>query len=270
MGGRMSAFEPDLPSTCYRHRDRETFLRCSKCDRLICGSCYRDAPVGQLCPECAGTTTRVVNARNLGTGTPSAVLTIIVLTVGSYVLQRMNPQYVAEYAHIGWLVRAGEWWRVITAAFLHTGLLHIVFNMYALYALGPFIERQAGKLRFVGLYLACAVAGGIAFQAMSGGAAVGASGAIFGLFGAVLMETLPHRHTPSGDARFRQLVVLLGINLALPLIAPSIAWQAHIGGLVAGIFITWVWQKTPSGAEKLRVLLPYVLIVAGLSIVSFL
>jgi len=264
----MTDFEPGLPLTCYRHRNRETFLRCSKCDRLICGDCYRDAPVGQLCPECAGTTTRIVNARNLVAGTPSAVLTIIVITVVTYLFQGLNPQFEFEFTHFTRSVEAGEWWRVVTTAFLHNDTFHILFNMYALYILGPFIERQVGAPRFVGLYLASAVAGGVAFQAMTHhGGAVGASGAIFGLFGAVLVETLPQRHTPAGSARFRQLVLLLAINLALPLIIPLIAWEAHLGGLVAGMFITWAWQKTPSGAENLRVLLPYGLMVAGLLIV---
>lgn len=256
------------PATCHRHRDRVTYLRCSRCGRHICGDCSRDSPVGQRCPECAGATTRVVPARSIRSGISPAVLTIMVITVAAYLAQRANARFTVDYAHITPAVSAGEWWRVITATFLHSvgSIVHILFNMYALYVFGPYIERQAGTIRFVGLYLASAVTGGVVFQYLSEGAAVGASGAIFGLFGAVLVGTYPLRHTPAGAARFRQLLLLLAINLALPLLVRGIAWEAHVGGLVAGMIIVWAWQRIPPGpnADLMRTLVPSIIILVGL------
>ncbi|MYC84664.1 MAG: rhomboid family intramembrane serine protease [Acidimicrobiia bacterium] len=255
------------PATCYRHRDRITHLRCSRCGRHICAECSRDSPVGQRCPECAGVTTRVVPARSIRSGITPAVLVIILISVAAYLAQRVNAQFTIDYAHITPAVSAGEWWRVITATFLHStgSIVHILFNMYALYLFGPYIERQAGTGRFVALYLASAVVGGVAFQYMAEGAAVGASGAIFGLFGAVLVGTYPLRHTPAGAARFRQLLLLLAINLALPLLVRGIAWEAHVGGLVAGMLIVLAWQRIPPGpnADLVRTLVPSALLLVG-------
>lgn len=206
-------------------------------------------------------------ARSIRSGITPAVLVIILISVAAYLAQRVNARFTIDYAHVTPAVSAGEWWRVITATFLHStgSIVHILFNMYALYLFGPYIERQAGTVRFVALYLASAVAGGVAFQYLAEGAAVGASGAIFGLFGAVLVETYPLRHTPAGAARFRQLLLLLAINLALPLLVRGIAWEAHMGGLVAGMLIVWAWQRIPPGpnADLVRTLVPSVLLLVG-------
>lgn len=240
--------EPGATPRCYRHPDRSTFLKCSRCEKPICGFCSHDSPVGQRCHQCVSGSagTRVVTARGMSTFTP-AVLTIIVMSAVIYLMQRQNAQFTLDYAHLTELVRRGEWWRVITATFLHSrsSILHILFNMYALYLFGPRLERQLGAISFVGLYLSSAIAGGVAFQYLSDGGAVGASGAIFGLFGAVLVGTLPLRHTVHGAAQFRQLLLLLGINLALPLFASGIAWEAHVGGLVMGMVVAALWQRIP-------------------------
>ena len=118
------------PATCHRHRDRVTYLRCSRCGRHICGDCSRDSPVGQRCPECAGATTRVVPARSIRSGITPAVLTIMVITVTAYLAQRVNARFTIDYAHITPAVSAGEWWRVITATFLHStgSIVHILFT----------------------------------------------------------------------------------------------------------------------------------------------
>lgn len=209
--------------------------------------------------------------RRSGTITP-AVLAIIAVSAIAYLLQRLNPQITLDFAHITELVRRGEWWRPITAAFLHSrgSVLHILFNMYALYLFGPRLERQVGTVAFVGLYLASALGGGVAFQYLAEGGAVGASGAIFGLFGAVLVGTYPLRRTPHGADQFRRLLLLLGINLALPLLVPGIAWEAHVGGLVIGMIIVSLWQRIPPGsrAPALRGLVAYGLAAAGLLLLA--
>ena len=361
--GRMDSgtVSPSDSMRCYRHPDRSTSLRCSRCDRPICPFCSHDSPVGQRCPDCSrgSRATRVVNARRLATGITPAVLVIMVVSVVAYLVQRQNVQFTIDYAHITEAIRYGEWWRAVTAAFLHSrgSVLHIVFNMYALYLFGPRLERQVGTVSFVGLYLASAVSGAVAFQYLSDGGAVGASGAIFGLFGAVLIGTYPA--SPCGSAPgwvngsphavmapstvgtflrsftwghvrpgegvdlgagpcvavwvrpgkgpvtldvdsticavsgktkqgaavtpkswvitrcWRSVPVcgkglLLAINLALPLLVPGIAWEAHVGGLVAGMIIVSIWQRIPYGprAPVLRALAVYGLgVVALLAIV---
>ncbi len=212
----------------------------------------------------------MVAARGLSGRITPAVLTIIAVSVVAYLLQRMNTRITFEFAHITQLVRQGEWWRPLTAAFLHSqgSFLHIMFNMYALYLFGPRLEQRVGTVSFSGLYLASALAGGVAFQYFSEGAAVGASGAIFGLFGAVLVGTYPLRHTPQGADQFRRLLLLLGLNLALPLLVPGIAWEAHVGGLVMGMAVVALWRRIPSGAsaERTRNLVVYGLAALALAL----
>ena len=189
-----------------------------------------------------------MTARQLQSQRTPVVSAIIAITVVAYLIQRTNVQFTVDFALTTSKVRDGEWWRAITSAFLHAQtLIHIGFNMYLLYALGPRVERQVGGPAFAGLYFASALGGSAAFQYLAEGSAVGASGAVFGLFGAVLVGTYPIRHTPHGGAQFRQLLVLVGINLALPLIITNIAWQAHVGGLVAGAVIVAVWQRVKPG-----------------------
>ncbi len=247
---------------CYRHPDRATSLRCSRCDRAICPFCSHDSPVGQRCPECSrgGGAAQSVTARPLSRRATPAVIAIIALSAVVYLFQRQNALFNIDYAHYTAAVEQGEWWRIITAAFLHSrSFFHILFNMYALYLFGPGLERQIGAVSFTGLYLTSAAAGGALFQFLSEGGAVGASGAIFGLFGAVLVGVLPLRNTPQGAAHLRRLLILLAVNLALPLIAPNIAWEAHLGGLAAGMAVMALWQRLPQGpnARYLRALTVY-------------
>jgi membrane associated rhomboid family serine protease len=153
---------------------------------------------------------------------------------------------IGQFGQINGAVLDGEWYRMITAAFLHASMFHIFFNMYALNLFGPQIERQMGAVPFAAMYLATALAGSAAYLVAGQGAvAVGASGAIFGLFGAWIGATYRQRHTPSGRALFQRLAILLAINLALPLVYARIAWEAHVGGLVAGLLIVAAWQRIP-------------------------
>lgn len=266
--------------TCYRHVDRETRLSCSSCGRPVCVDCVRSAPVGQKCLECANPRDdqRVITSREMYGGLRSrapVTFAIIVLCVGVFVLQYvgLGGALAALGEQDNDLLRA-EPWRLITTAFLHGGPIHVAFNMYALSAFGPGIERQVGGPAFLGLYLASAIAGGAAFFAFDvliaggGSSAVGASGAIFGLFGATLGAAFRQRRTPAGQAGLRQLLTLLGINLALPLLVPQIAWQAHVGGLVAGVVIATVWGTTASGSRGSAVRIGISAAVALVSVAS--
>jgi membrane associated rhomboid family serine protease len=175
---------------------------------------------------------------------------IIAFTAAIFLIGALSPEaerwLFVNLAQFNILVNAGEWWRVFSAALLHASVMHILFNMYALYLFGPRLEQQVGSPAFAALYLASAGAGGAAAYVLLGTTSttplVGASGAIFGLFGAWIFVAWRMRNTPGGRSMFTNLMVLLGINLALPLFIPNIAWEAHVGGLVAGFAIAYVWS----------------------------
>lgn len=142
-------------------------------------------------------------------------------------------------------LEAGEWWRLFSPVLLHASFMHILFNMWALWILGPQIERGVGTWPFVGLYVASAAVGGV-FVFLLGDlntVAVGASGAIFGLFGVWFNWAVRRRNTLYGRALLRQIGFLLLINAAIPLFVPTIAWQAHLGGLIAGFAIGEIWSR---------------------------
>lgn len=235
----------DTIPVCYRHPDRTTRLRCASCGRPICPQCSIDTPVGQKCADCAKSTTRVVNGRAAVTTIPPATAVLLAINIGLFVVSSyLLPSLQSALDQYNPGVYGGEWWRLITGAFLHAGLLHIGFNMYALWLFGPQIERQVGSIPFAALYGSSLLWGAVAFLILvPGGAAVGASGAIFGLFGAWIAASYRIRNTPAGRRLWQQLIVLLGINLILGFVARNIAWQAHLGGLAAGVLIVILWQK---------------------------
>ena len=205
-------------AVCYRHPARPTRLSCSSCGRPICVDCTNQASVGQKCPECAAPTgrNRVIRARDVS---PSGMLdnapvvtTILAITVGIAFLAMVAPAFwrgelFPLLADSTARVAQGDWWRTVSAALLHdTGLLHVGFNMWALAVFGPTIDRRAGSVPFLVMYLASAAAGGLLCQIVrDGDVAIGASGAIFGLFGAHLAAAFLARNTTAGRAGLRQL-----------------------------------------------------------------
>lgn len=250
--------------TCYRHPDRITGLSCTTCGKSICVECSHDASVGQKCPECAAPKgrARVVNARQ-SFGRPSfqtapVSFTIIAITSAIFVMGLLSPDadrwLFQTFAQANFLVADGEWWRTFTAALLHGGMLHILFNMYALYLFGPRLEQQVGGPAFAALYVAAAGAGGMVSYAFGdiGQVSIGASGAIFGLLGAWMFVAWKMRRTPGGRSMFNQLGVLIAINMALPLFVPGIDWRAHAGGLLGGILIAWLWSVLAVGKPNAR------------------
>jgi membrane associated rhomboid family serine protease len=243
------ASEETLPR-CAVHDDRFARRRCPRCDRPVCEECLTSGDGAEVCPWCrrdlaVGATRATPAARPPGRvrrRQASAPVTfgllavyVAVFLLGTATGGTRSPIAIAG-AQINALVVAGEWWRVLTATMLHAGVTHLLFNGYALYVLGPQLERGVGSLPFAALYLASGLAGGIAFLfAAPDQVAVGASGAIFGLFGAWLVAAWANRDTPHGRAGLSQFGLLLAINLALPLFVPNIAWQAHLGGLLVGL-----------------------------------
>jgi len=270
---------PTTAPVCYRHQSRHTGLACSECGKPICADCSIDTPVGQRCPDCAKTqgrhrvidARRTMGARSGFAGAPMTQI-IVYVTTAFYVIGFLNPEIehrlLESLALFTPAVADGDLWRIVSHALLHGSPLHILFNMYALYLFGPSLERRVGSLPFFAFYVAAAAAGGAAFVVLrEDGLAVGASGAIFGLLGAWIYASWRVRHTPAGRAQFNQLAVLLAINMALPLLIPRVAWEGHLGGLVAGVAITWAWQaleKRPGSPVRDRTLVATAVLVISL------
>lgn len=234
---------PPAP-TCYRHPGRETWIQCSRCHRPICPECMTSATVGYQCPECvhAGQVStrgsRTVFGGQLGRE-GAVTMGIIAACIGLYVLVGwlgafgglsqwgMQPARIAVQ---------GQWYRLVSAMFLHAGLLHLAFNMYVLYVLGPPLERVLGHGRFLTLFLVAGLGGSVASYAFSPilTLSVGASGAIFGLMAAWIVVALRLKQ----DAT--QGIVLLAINVVLGFVLPSIDWRAHVGGALTGALVALV------------------------------
>lgn len=251
---------------CYRHPDRETGVSCANCGRPICYECMIPAAVGFRCPECLkeqqaaegrATRTRVITRQQTRTrwatggraavGAPvtRALLAANVVVFALDFLLRASgsplPRY-GDLSGLGALIPAlvvlnDEYWRLFTAMFLHAGILHLLFNMWALYIAGGYLERVVGPVRFALLYFFSGFAGSVLVVVASSPttATVGASGAIFGLFAALFAYAYLNR---GRDLMAQQLVSSLGfvivLNLVITFTVRNISWQGHVGGLVAG------------------------------------
>jgi membrane associated rhomboid family serine protease len=237
--------------TCYRHPDRETGLTCSECGRPICTDCMTMAPVGIRCPDHSGRPQGVEkvtrSARRFAYEGTGALLTrgliganvavfLAVLATGGTLGGIGGPIYergvlVIRAVAGGELVglAEGEWWRLITAGFLHAGLVHLGFNMFLLWIFGAPLEQMLGRGRFALLYFTSMLAGSAGALVLSPGAAtVGASGAVFGLFGAMFVLERQHGVT-RGPA-----TTIIVLNLAITFLIPGISIGGHLGGLAGG------------------------------------
>jgi membrane associated rhomboid family serine protease len=225
----------------------------------------------------------VVNARSIGAG-PSfqanpVVFSLIAINVVIYLVglasSRLEFELLVNFAASSPAIEAGEWWRGLSAAFLHGGTMHILFNMYFLYIFGPRLERQVGSVAFSGIYLASAAGGSLATYLFGpeNALSVGASGALFGLFGAWLYAAYRQRGTAAGSAMFNQLGAILLINLALPLFIPNIDWRAHLGGLVTGIAVALLWEQIAAGhqhARRMRAIVAFGVLILLLALLAVL
>jgi membrane associated rhomboid family serine protease len=237
---------PQAAPTCYRHPDRATYVTCTRCHRPICPECMRSAAVGHQCEECVREGAKTMRQPQTGAGarqgktTPVITYALIAINVVMFVLQTASPNLQSALVLHSPSVASGDWYRLVTSAFLHYGIAHLLFNMYALYITGPLVEQLYGSRLFVLFYLLCAAAGSVgSFVFGAGQFAVGASGAIFGLFGILLAASRTHH--PVLDRRGRALVgqigMLIVINLVIGFAVPRIDNAAHIGGLVAGLWL---------------------------------
>ncbi|MGQ4387946.1 rhomboid family intramembrane serine protease [Streptomyces sp. SAS_270] len=258
--------------TCYRHPDRETGIRCTRCERPICPECMISASVGFQCPDCVrdgsgtGHAPTANQPRTLAGGTQTrdtrlltkiligvnVVMFLAQLRLGDRFTDRLELIGRAYVPSLGSLegVAEGQWYRMLTSMFLHGSYIHILFNMLSLWWLGGPLEAALGRARYFALYFVSGLAGsGLTYLlAAQNQPSLGASGAVFGLFGAtaVLMRRLNYDMRP--------IIALLVINLIFTFGWSNIAWQAHIGGLVGGVVVGYAMVHAPR--EK-RTLIQY-------------
>ncbi|MDA2894052.1 rhomboid family intramembrane serine protease [Mycolicibacterium sp. BiH015] len=244
--------------TCYRHPDRQTYVRCTRCNRFICPECMRNAAVGHQCAECVGEAARsvrpvtnVFGAQRPASLTPVVTYVLIGINLLIFALQMASPEMERALALWPPAVADGEVYRLLTSAFMHFGLTHIAFNMLALYFVGPPLEIALGRVRFVALYLLSALGGSVLVYLLTFNAlTAGASGAVFGLFGAtfVVGKRL--------NMDTRSVLMIIALNLAFTFIYPlitsqNISWQGHIGGLVTGAVVAAAFAYAPRQQRNL-------------------
>jgi membrane associated rhomboid family serine protease len=235
---------------CYRHPNRETGVSCSECGRGICPDCMVFAPVGIRCPEHAGKVqgaSRVTqSARRLSYEGQGALVTKILIGINVLVflinlaqgsslgqtsgsLFEKGALFVSSPFYPGGLAD-GEWWRLVTAAFLHGSIIHLGFNMLVLWFVGAPVEQAIGRGRFLAVYIVSGLAGSAGAIVFSPNAVtVGASGAIFGIFGAALVLEAQKSYVLGGQA-----LGLIAVNLVFTFAIPNISVGGHIGGLIGG------------------------------------
>lgn len=294
----MSESPPTTPA-CYRHPSRETYIRCTRCDRPICPECMRDASVGHQCPECVAEGRRTQRpartvfgggaAGRAGYVTKAIIAVNVVLMLLSIALDSGGDAAAGGRGFGGLLggstplttwgsvlglalfpdftvhgIANGEYYRLITAMFLHYGLIHLLMNMWALWVLGRSLEATLGPVRFLALYLVAGLGGNVAayvFTAPNSQTA-GASTAVFGLFAAlfIIMRRLG-RDTSS-------VIPILVINLVFTFAVPGISIAGHLGGLVFGAIVALVMAYAPRSRRALVQTVGTAIVVVGLIVAT--
>ncbi|HEU0206954.1 MAG TPA: rhomboid family intramembrane serine protease [Pseudolysinimonas sp.] len=275
---------------CYRHPDRQSFIHCQRCGRTICPQCQTLAAVGVQCPECVREGRQQVAAsrpgllsRLIGSGsTPVVTYVLIALCVLSYLIQWISGGALTTAWVLDPRVMASEPWRLLTSAFLHSTsfIPHLLLNMYALFIFGPPLERFLGRARYLALYLVGAVGGGLGVVLVyqlaiaTGGAstkwlggllepatALGASGAIFALMGALLVLRR------AMGLQLTQILIVVGINVVFGFVVRGIAWEDHLAGLGAGAAVAAVYLATRRPGQKARQIAGVAGIVVGIAVI---
>lgn len=276
-------FRRNSDNFCYRHPDRQSFVLCQRCMRTVCSECRTPAPVGVICPECmaqqrAAQTPAQKKAQRRWAARPMAVVSsdrpqmtlgIIAVTGLVYIIGLIPGVGVLlsnllAFNSVFVLPQAGavQPWRLFTVALVHGSFFHVALNMLALWFIGRNLEPLLGRARFLTLYVIGTLGGSVAVALLAPGVwTVGASGAIFALFGALLVIG---RHI---GADIRVIAVIIGINFAWPFVVAGIqavgtgdfagalagvgiSWQAHLGGLVTGAAVGLVYARTRSTRQR--------------------
>jgi len=267
-------------AVCSWHPDRQTALTCTRCGRPACPECLTPASVGFHCRACvaeaqaAQRPVRTVAGGRVGQR-PIVSMILIGINLAVFVVTALQARSVMNLSFsrlyvqgslIPAEVASGEFWRLLTAGFLHGGLIHIATNMISLYLLGLPLERMLGRSRFLAIYLLSLFGSSVSVMLFSApfSPTIGASGAIYGLMGALVVTF----------KRFgfdlRQLLVVVALNVYITFQVPGISWQGHLGGLVVGAIVgaamvypppaqrkKWLWGTTITLAVVLIALLVY-------------
>lgn len=260
----MSQTEQQVEPTCYRHHDRPTLVTCSSCGRPICPDCMRPASVGFHCPDDVERAARTVRAPRTSVGArllqspPYVTFTLVALNVAAYLVSGLQSggtlrDPTGSRLFLDWQLfpqavhDQHDYYQLITSAFLHLSLLHIAANMLALVFVGPALEQLLGRWRFAALYLLSALGGSAAIYAFDfpRGFTAGASGAIFGLFGACVVLVRRLGLDP------QWLIGTIVINFIVTFSVPNISKYGHIGGFVTGALIGLVLGGVPSMRQRI-------------------
>ncbi|MFF9849280.1 rhomboid family intramembrane serine protease [Streptomyces litmocidini] len=256
------------PLRCYRHPEAETGIRCARCERPICTQCMISASVGFQCPECVrggsgtGHAADANQPRTLAGGRVAAderfvTKILIVINLALFIaVQVVGDRLVDDLALIGdaYLpsgelvgVSDGEWYRLLTSAFLHQEIPHFLFNMMGLWVIGGIVEPELGRLRYAALCLLAGLSGSALAYLLSpqNQFSLGASGVVYGLIGAWAVLARRRRQD------MRPVVLFVALSLLFTFTRPGISWQAHVGGLVAGALVAYAMLHAPRARRDL-------------------
>lgn len=242
--------------TCFQHPDKVSYVRCGRCALPTCGDCQIPLEVGMMCTSCYAAAQgknyhAELKSQNGGIWANYPVTVVLLaLTLAIYAAQVIIPsgkvlQYLAF--HGAYVQYSGEWWRLLTAGFVHsqTNIAHVGMNMFTLYLFGQALEPLLGRWRYLLTYLLSIVGGSIAVLFIDPTTwVVGASGGVFGLFGAFLVLTKLH------GGNTRSIIGLIAVNFAFGLFFPGISWEDHLGGLITGIIVAYVLQVAHNMSQK--------------------
>lgn len=255
--------EPDYTSSaapvCPRHPDRPSLIRCQRCDRPACVECQRRAAVGIQCVDCVSeaehsqrqSMPRTVVGAEPVQNAPIVTYTIMGICAVLFVLQMLGmDRAVSEWFMFAPFRSFAMPWTLVTSGFLHGSLAHVGLNLYALWAVGQYLERALGHWRYLAVFLVSVLGGHVAVLLFASVATdawftgtVGASGGLFGMFGALLI--LQRRL----GAESTQVLILIVLNFVIGFIYPNISWQGHLGGLVVGAATVGLFFATRPTAE---------------------
>lgn len=252
---------PQQAPTCKNHPSVSTYVRCQRCQEPICPECMVQAGVGVQCPQCVRQgaksvrVPRTLTGEKQVSGRPYVTYTLIAICAVAWLLQiTVGWERFTSHFVFAPFIGSEEPWRFLTSAFLHStsSPIHILFNMLALYSVGSQLEYILGRWHFLGLYLLSAFGGSVAVLLLAQPnneswvvPVLGASGAIFGLFGALV----PLYKRIGAD--LRSLVGLFAINAAIPFFIHNISWQGHLGGLVTGLLVATIYLRAPKDKRML-------------------
>lgn len=279
--GQQGAHSPQPPEMCPRHPDRPTGLRCTRCDRPACHECLREAAVGHQCVDCVSEARRTQRHATTVAGAPLSgrdlvipvLIAINVVVFAVTVVQagslgaNANAALFQQWGLWPPAVSGGQYWRLVTSGFLHFGPIHLAFNMLALWIIGRDLEMILGRGRFIAVYLVSLLGGSAAVALLEDARSVtaGASGAVFGLMGGLLIVLLRLRRSP-GPA-----LTIIGLNVVITFVVPNISILGHLGGLAFGTAATAAMVYAPRqrrNAVQVGTLVGLVVVIVALLVLA--